>query len=234
MGRRLLLLAAPWAMAQTTFNYTGAVQTYTIPAGAGGITIVANGGAAAAPHPTPRRGGNGGARHGPRPLTTRRRAPSSMCLWAAAVTRAIPRTGTSRLHQLGRSRRLGGRRRRLCRRQGRRGRLQWLFGRRRRRRRRQRGCHGGQRGAAGRRRRRRRPGRRAEHCRPRGPELAWCPSARFPAARAPPAHDHRRRGGGGGGGGCPGGGRCFRTRQQRHQQHHPGHGGRSCSDTAWA
>jgi uncharacterized repeat protein (TIGR01451 family) len=42
-GAALLLLAAPWAMAQTTFNYTGAVQTYTVPAGAGGVTIQANG-----------------------------------------------------------------------------------------------------------------------------------------------------------------------------------------------
>jgi len=38
-----LLLAAPWAMAQTTFNYTGALQTYTVPAGAGGVTIQAFG-----------------------------------------------------------------------------------------------------------------------------------------------------------------------------------------------
>ena len=38
-----LLLAAPWAMAQTTFNYTGALQTYTVPAGAGGVIIQANG-----------------------------------------------------------------------------------------------------------------------------------------------------------------------------------------------
>jgi hypothetical protein len=36
-GAALLLLAAPWAMAQTTFNYTGAVQTYTGPAGAGTV-----------------------------------------------------------------------------------------------------------------------------------------------------------------------------------------------------
>ena len=43
-GAALLLLAAPWAMAQTTFNYTGAVQTYTVPAGAGGVTIQATGG----------------------------------------------------------------------------------------------------------------------------------------------------------------------------------------------
>ncbi len=42
-GAALLLLGAPWAMAQTTFNYTGAVQTYTVPAGAGGVTIQANG-----------------------------------------------------------------------------------------------------------------------------------------------------------------------------------------------
>lgn len=38
-----MLLAAPWAMAQTTFNYTGALQTYTVPAGAGGVVIQANG-----------------------------------------------------------------------------------------------------------------------------------------------------------------------------------------------
>jgi len=39
----LLLMAAPWAMAQTTFNYTGALQTYTVPAGAGGVIIQAFG-----------------------------------------------------------------------------------------------------------------------------------------------------------------------------------------------
>lgn len=39
----ILLLAAPWAMAQTTLNYTGALQTYTVPAGAGGVIIQANG-----------------------------------------------------------------------------------------------------------------------------------------------------------------------------------------------
>lgn len=42
-GAALLLLAAPWAIAQTTFNYTVGVQTYTVPAGAGGVTIQANG-----------------------------------------------------------------------------------------------------------------------------------------------------------------------------------------------
>jgi uncharacterized repeat protein (TIGR01451 family) len=39
----IMLVAAPWAMAQTTFNYTGALQTYTVPAGAGGVIIQANG-----------------------------------------------------------------------------------------------------------------------------------------------------------------------------------------------
>jgi uncharacterized repeat protein (TIGR01451 family) len=59
-GTALLLLAAPWAMAQTTFNFTGTVQTYTIPAGAGGITIVANGGGGGgAASDSPGAGGNG-------------------------------------------------------------------------------------------------------------------------------------------------------------------------------
>lgn len=39
----LLLIATGWAQSQTTFNYTGAVQTYTVPAGAGGIQIRALG-----------------------------------------------------------------------------------------------------------------------------------------------------------------------------------------------
>jgi hypothetical protein len=42
-GIACVFVAAPWAMAQTTFNYTGALQTYTVPAGAGGVTIQANG-----------------------------------------------------------------------------------------------------------------------------------------------------------------------------------------------
>ncbi|MEO8388098.1 SdrD B-like domain-containing protein [Polaromonas sp.] len=39
----VMLMAAPWATAQTTLNYTGALQTYTVPAGAGGVIIQANG-----------------------------------------------------------------------------------------------------------------------------------------------------------------------------------------------
>src|SRR6187402_1969240 len=39
----LMLLAAPLAMAQVTFNYTGAVQTYTVPAGIYAIQIFAYG-----------------------------------------------------------------------------------------------------------------------------------------------------------------------------------------------
>ncbi|WP_092132150.1 DUF11 domain-containing protein [Polaromonas sp. YR568] len=60
-GAAFLLLAAPWAMAQTTFNFTGALQTYTIPAGAGGIQIqAAGGGGGGAASDSPGAGGNGG------------------------------------------------------------------------------------------------------------------------------------------------------------------------------
>lgn len=57
-----MLLAAPWVIAQTTtFNYTGNVQTYTVPAGVGAIRIQASGaGGGGGGSDSPGNGGAGG------------------------------------------------------------------------------------------------------------------------------------------------------------------------------
>ena len=60
-GAAFILLAAPWAAAQVTFNYTGAVQTYTVPPGVRAIQIQAFGaGGGGGGRDNPGNGGNGG------------------------------------------------------------------------------------------------------------------------------------------------------------------------------